>query len=668
MCFKPISKRIQAKKIVLGNLTGGLLPAQDRFKPSALSAIPLGKTHDQVDLAHRTGFEASCFRSPASGAPVVPPPVPARRVPSVAGCRLGDLLAPIRDYRLGTAAAVDEHDMKTMKVPLLFLLVAATAASPARTTSLRPIHLEPREGRPHAFVTDQGREVIFHGTAAVVKGPPWYPDHTEFSSDISMAREDFEWMQKLGLNFLRLGLMWPGVEPVRGQYNETYLDQIDAIVSLAGEHGVYVVLDAHQDGLSEFFCGEGWPHWAVRRVGDAPDVPFLRDPFPAPYSAFVNGSSSCGNASCFYSEPQYGGAAIPTRHACDAHKHGLGWGETTFETAQAYQGFWDNWNGTGDAFASMWAHVARRFKGRPEMLGYELLNEPFAGDPYENPLIMVPYPNPWNADRVNMQPTYAKVNDAIRSAGGDQESLLFVAGMTWGDFGAGFSEAPGGEEYANRTVVAYHYYEPPQVTAEAQVRSHSIHGKRLGTGVMVTETEAIWAGSYKHRGANLTDACDTHLTGWADWEWKSFVREGETHSPESQYFEWGAPKTGHGRNWNGKDDPPAYYATHLARTYAPRVVGAHVKMHFNHTSSDFELQYDVGAVDDADLPTEIFVWPGRYPGGAVVTASASAGGSVRVEYDGKGSWVKVFPASGLVVGARVTVKIAKKPSLAGGAV
>ena len=71
---------------------------------------------------------------------------------------------------------------KTKLVPLLFLLVAATAAPPPRTTALRPIHLEPREGRPHAFVTDQGREIIFHGTAAVVKGPPWYPEHTEVRS------------------------------------------------------------------------------------------------------------------------------------------------------------------------------------------------------------------------------------------------------------------------------------------------------------------------------------------------------------------------------------------------------------------------------------------------------------------------------------------------------
>ena len=63
--------------------TGGGLHSEDRFKPSAFSAIPLGKTHDQVDLANRTGFEASYFRSPASGAPVVPPPVPVRAVRGV---------------------------------------------------------------------------------------------------------------------------------------------------------------------------------------------------------------------------------------------------------------------------------------------------------------------------------------------------------------------------------------------------------------------------------------------------------------------------------------------------------------------------------------------------------------------------------------------------------
>jgi endoglycosylceramidase len=151
---------------------------------------------------------------------------------------------------------------------------------------LDPIHLEEREGRARAFVDSKGREIIFHGSSAIVKGPPWVPEHTQFSKDISMAKEDFEWMQKLGLNFLRLGVMWPGLEPLRGQYNETYLDQIDAIVAMAGTHGVYVMFDFHQDGLSEYFCGEGLPAWAVKRI-EKPYFP-LREPYPAPYDTPIN--------------------------------------------------------------------------------------------------------------------------------------------------------------------------------------------------------------------------------------------------------------------------------------------------------------------------------------------------------------------------------------------
>eukprot|EP00937_MAST-01D_sp_MAST-1D-sp2_P005638 g5638.t1 len=504
-------------------------------------------------------------------------------------------------------------------------LLVIEAVFGSLSASLPPIQLEARKDRPHAFVeAGTGREVIFHGTTAVVKGPPWHPDHTNFSTDISMAQADFEWMQKLGLNFLRLGVMWPGVEPLRGKFNETYLDQIEAVVALAAEHGVYVMLDAHQDGFSEYFCGEGVPHWAVKRNEDRWDEP-LRRPFPAPYDKFENDS-------CFYTEPLHQGARFPTHQACDRHKHGAGFGESTFESAQAYQALWDNWNGTADAFAAMWAHVARRFRGRPEVVGLNLVNEPFAGDFYHRPLLMVPWPSPTNADRVNLQPVYDRVNAAVRAE--DDDVLVFAAGVTWGDLGSGFSAAPGGPAFANRTVLSYHFYDPPQFGADAQVASHTLAARRLGTAAMMTETEAIWApGKYTHGGGNITDACDARLQGWADWAWKSFVRAGpgDGTTKESQYYTWGAPKTGHGVDWNGADDPPAYYMTDLARTYAPRVAGSLAKMRFNATSSDFELQYVVGArALSAGLATEIFLWPARYPGGATVVASASAG-SVRVQ-------------------------------------
>jgi len=32
------------------------------------------------------------------------------------------------------------------------------------------------------------------------------------------------------------------------------------------KHGVTVLLDAHQDVLSRFFCGEGIPDWAISRT------------------------------------------------------------------------------------------------------------------------------------------------------------------------------------------------------------------------------------------------------------------------------------------------------------------------------------------------------------------------------------------------------------------
>ena len=268
---------------------------------------------------------------------------------------------------------------------------------------------------------------------------------------------------------------------------------------------------------------------------------------------------------------------------------------------------------------------------------------------------MVPWPSPTNADRRHLQPTYDKVNAAVRAV--DQEVLLFIAGVTWGDLGSGFSAAPGGPEYGNRTVVTYHFYQPPQGTSTDQVSHHAAEAVRLGTAAMLTETESLWSGDVTKKGErNFTDACDAQLQGWADWGWKSFNREArDDPDPVSQYGAWGSPKTGHGLDWNGTE-PPSYYFTALARTYAPRVVGSHIKMAFSAVTSEFELQYEVGSLQEG-LASEVFLWPQRYPGGANVTVSTNVG-AVRVEYDGEGSWVRLYPGEGLQLGALVTVHIA----------
>ena len=132
----------------------------------------------------------------------------------------------------------------------------------------------------------------------------------------------------------------------------------------------------------------------------------------------------------------------------------------------------------------------------------------------------------------------------------------------------------------------------------------------------------------------------------------------------SQYCEWGANKTddyhgngNRGHNWDGVGKPPQYYFDTLARTYAPRVVGKHVRMQFNSTTSYFELEYEVGSTDP-DLATEIYVLAARYPDGPQVKATARKG-AVRVVYNEKLQLVNIFAGEGLSTGDRVTVKISK---------
>ena len=53
----------------------------------------------------------------------------------------------------------------------------------------------------------------------------------------------------MGHNTIRLGVLWAGLEPVEGEYNMTYLEQIKICVDTAEQYGLYPVLDMHQAGL-----------------------------------------------------------------------------------------------------------------------------------------------------------------------------------------------------------------------------------------------------------------------------------------------------------------------------------------------------------------------------------------------------------------------------------
>ncbi|KAK3237149.1 hypothetical protein CYMTET_52756 [Cymbomonas tetramitiformis] len=529
--------------------------------------------------------------------------------------------------------------------PFLLFCFAVLPILDASQT-LQKVRLRPRETGERTFTDEDNREMFFHGVNAVVKGPPWIPVHDEFSTDLSLADRDFKIMKELGLNVLRLGTMWPGIEPVRGQYNETYLSVLKSISEKAAAYGIYTILDMHQDILSEKFCGEGIPEWAVKSDGGF----HLFGSFPAPLAKPFNRTDARG---------------FPVRQDCAKHQD---W--SSFSVAEDYtaacQALWKNVDGIGDAWAQMWGRVASIFKGSEHILGVELMNEPFAGDFYHNPLIMVPYPFPRNADKINMQPVYDKLNTAIRAE--DAERLVFFAGVTWDDFGVGFDHPPGGTDFADRSVVAYHYYVPPQMNAPHdafQFKQQQKAARRLRTGSMLTETcfstndhSAALCGQLFTEPGGIADRADAALQSWVAWEWKSFCREtAETLAGESQWAAWGACKTGYGPAWNATTQEPPDLAGY-ARTYARAVAGNTTSMFFNVTDKAFKLVFKIDT--HAQSPTEIFVSSEHhYPKGLQVFVSPPTAATASYDQAQNSNKVLVRHNSDATYGQEVTVKIIK---------
>lgn len=70
-------------------------------------------------------------------------------------------------------------------------------------------------------------------------------------------------MVELGFNFLRLPVNWSGVEAVQGEFDESYLLEIDRAVDCARSAGLLVLIDFHFDAYSKHIGEDGAPLWAI---------------------------------------------------------------------------------------------------------------------------------------------------------------------------------------------------------------------------------------------------------------------------------------------------------------------------------------------------------------------------------------------------------------------
>lgn len=181
------------------------------------------------------------------------------------------------------------------------------------------------------FVDPQGRQVILHGINLVNKDPrAGYLGPEDLKTFASFRR----W----GFNCVRLGVIWDGLEPEPGTFNEAYLQGIDRQIAWAKRNDLYVLLDMHQDLYSVLFA-DGAPAWATL-TNDQPHI-------------------------------HLGGVRSDAYFTSPAVQAAL---DNFWKNAPAPDGV-----GLQEHYARTWAMLARRYADEPIVIGHDLMNEPFPG-------------------------------------------------------------------------------------------------------------------------------------------------------------------------------------------------------------------------------------------------------------------------------------------------
>ena len=196
------------------------------------------------------------------------------------------------------------------------------------------------------IVDDQGRDVLLRGANVNSLGEYWQ-GVPSIPTTIPLTEADWSEMAAHGFSVIRLLISWSKVEPTRGVFDQGYLDQVDGYVRAAAAHGIYSVIDMHQDAYT-----------ATISTADPSTCPAGTHPAkgwdgaPA-WATLTDGLSTC---------------VTGDRNSSPA-------------VTRAWNNFYDDVDGIRGEFAAAWGAVAARFAGRPEVAGYDLLNEPEVSRP-----------------------------------------------------------------------------------------------------------------------------------------------------------------------------------------------------------------------------------------------------------------------------------------------
>lgn len=405
-----------------------------------------------------------------------------------------------------------------------------------------------------------GRVVVLHGVNMVAKRPPYVPATLGFGED------DARFLANNGFRAVRLGVIWKGLEPTPGRYDDRYLDRIDQTVMLLARYGIYTLIDFHEDALNERFGGEGFPDWAVEVVGngDGPDRPG-----PGTEAALLS----------------------------------------------AVDRFWTNIRGPGrvplqERYAAATAHVARYFHQNQAVMGYDLINEPLPGhEPCRTAAADCS-----EFDRVAGK-FQRRVITAIRKE--DRRHLVWYEPNTLFNWGIP-TRLP--VMHDRRAGMSFHAYCPPALPGFGTCKQSMQQVLANAEARNAQTDDALFATEFGSQDPNVlnqfTDLADEHRMSWLAWAYcgcgaPTYPFPVSAHADDLVVDPTRAPT---GANVvQGKVEA-------LVRPHPMVVAGTPVAFAFDRATRTFTFSYTTGRADgdgrfDSTGCTEVFVPRLLYPDG-----------------------------------------------------
>ena len=233
------------------------------------------------------------------------------------------------------------------KLTILFLVIILTSHKPLILIS-----------KDNYFTDRDNRIRTFHGINILATEYPFRYELSENYFDIanSLSNIDINFLVDMGINAVRLGIVWEVYEKEEGKFDNHYIEHIREIVNKLGDNGIFTIIVNNQNLFSSSFCGFGVPEFYVNKATyqKSCDSSFI--------SNILNKLNLCSSIT-----------NARTKESCDDINKNSSY-KNSIEISTLYEELYNKDSELFNQFIQYWKNVMSYFDNHRYIIGFDIWN------------------------------------------------------------------------------------------------------------------------------------------------------------------------------------------------------------------------------------------------------------------------------------------------------